>query len=199
MTHASRTGSARAHRTHPAVVFAVDPPGGAYRQRALIAALALWRIEGLTAWQLLVVPFFFAFGNAVEWHVHRGLLHRRVRWLEVFYTRHTPQHHAVFVAADMAIREPRELRLILLPAYALITIVVLTSPVTVALAWIGQPNLAALWVATVVLYVLSYEWLHLAYPPARRQPHRPEPRDRAPAPAPQLHHARTSCTAGTST
>ena len=136
----------------------------------LIAALALWRIEGLTAWQLLVVPFFFAFGNAVEWHVHRGLLHRRVRWLEVFYTRHTPQHHAVFVADDMAIREPRELKLILLPAYAVFAIVLLTSPVTVALAWIGQTNLAALWVATVVLYVLSYEWLHLAYPPPEGSP-----------------------------
>jgi hypothetical protein len=128
-----------------------------------IAALALSRVEGLVAWQLLFVPVFFAFGNAVEWHVHRGLLHRRVRWLEVFYTRHTPQHHMVFVADDMAMRETRELKLILLPAYAVVTIVVLTSPVAVVLAFLGQPNLAALWIMTVVLYVLSYEWLHLAY------------------------------------
>ena len=33
-----------------------------------------------------------------------------------------------------------------------------------AAIWLaGQPNLAALWVSTVVLYVLSYEWFHLAY------------------------------------
>ena len=170
------------------MVFAVDPPAAPTVSGLLIAALALWRIEGLTAWQLLVVPFFFAFGNAVEWHVHRGLLHRRVRWLEVFYTRHTPQHHAVFVAADMAIREPRELRLILLPAYALITIVVLTSPATVALAWIGQPNVAALWVATVASYVLSYEWLHLAFH-LPEGAHRPEPRIARLRRHHELHHA----------
>jgi hypothetical protein len=128
-----------------------------------IAALALSRIEHLAAWQLLFVPVFFAVGNAVEWHVHRDLLHRRVRWLEVFYTRHTPQHHAVFVSDDMALRHRRELKLILLPAYALVGIVILTSPLTLLLAWLGQPNLAALWIVTVVLYVLSYEWLHLAY------------------------------------
>jgi sterol desaturase/sphingolipid hydroxylase (fatty acid hydroxylase superfamily) len=128
-----------------------------------IAALALSRIESLAAWQLLVVPLFLAFGNAIEWHVHRGVLHRRVRWLEVVYTRHTPQHHMVFVADDMALRDLRELKLVLLPAWALLAIVVLTSPIAVVLAWLGQPNLALLWIATVVVYVLSYEWLHLAY------------------------------------
>ena len=109
------------------------------------------------------MPLFLLFGNAVEWHAHRGLLHRRVRFLEVFYVRHTPQHHAVFVADDMAIRSPRELKFVLLPAYGILGILALTSPLTFVLVWAGQGNLAALWVASVVFYVLSYEWLHLAY------------------------------------
>jgi hypothetical protein len=128
-----------------------------------IAAFALSRIEGVTAWQLGLVPLFLVFGNAVEWHAHRGLLHRRVRLLEVLYVRHTPQHHAIFVAGDMALRNARELKLILLPAYGVLAILAVTSPITFFLVWIGQPNVAALWVASAVFYLLAYEWLHLAY------------------------------------
>jgi hypothetical protein len=127
-----------------------------------VAAFALSRIERLTVWQVLLVPVFLAVGNAIEWHAHRGLLHRRVRFLEVLYVRHTPQHHAVFVADDMAIRDPRELKLVLLPAYGVLAILAVTSPITVLFAW-WEPNVAALWVASAVLYLLTYEWLHLAY------------------------------------
>jgi sterol desaturase/sphingolipid hydroxylase (fatty acid hydroxylase superfamily) len=164
MTHASREElraelTGRIPSTYSPTLHLLLPSLGGLA----LGALALSRVEGLTAWQLLLVPVFFAFGNAVEWHVHRGLLHRRVRWLEVFYTRHTPQHHAVFVGQDMALRNARELKLVLLPAYAVFGIVILTSPLALLFLWLRQPNLAALWVATVVLYVLSYEWLHLAY------------------------------------
>ena len=128
-----------------------------------ILLLALSRISDLRAWQLAFVPVFLAFGNAVEWHAHKGLLHRRTWPLEVLYTRHTPQHHAMFVAEDMYIREWRELKFVLLPAYGVVGLVAVTSPVTIALWLGGQPNLAALWVASVVFYILTYEWFHLAY------------------------------------
>jgi sterol desaturase/sphingolipid hydroxylase (fatty acid hydroxylase superfamily) len=128
-----------------------------------IAVLALSRIERLQGWQLTLVPVFLVIGNVVEWHAHRGLLHRRTRFLEVLYVRHTPQHHAVFVATDMAIHDRRELKLVLLPAYGILAILAATSPITLAFLLLGQPNLAALWVASVVAYVLSYEWLHLSY------------------------------------
>jgi hypothetical protein len=128
-----------------------------------IAVFALSRVHDLRPWQLAFVPLFLLFGNAVEWHAHRGMLHRRVRYLEVFFTRHTPQHHAMFVASDMAMRTSRELKFVLLPAYGILGILAVTSPLTFGLVWVGQPNLAALWVASVAFYVLSYEWLHLAY------------------------------------
>ena len=130
---------------------------------AAIVAVALGRIADLQAWQLAFVPVFVLVGNAVEWHAHRDLLHRRTWPLEVLYVRHTPQHHAIYVSDDMAIRDWRELRFVLLPAYALAALVAATSPVAVALSLGGQRNLAALWIATVVVYVLTYEWLHLAY------------------------------------
>lgn len=128
-----------------------------------VVTIALGRIADLQAWQLAFVPAFLVFGNAVEWHAHRDLLHRRTWPLEVLYVRHTPQHHALYVADDMFIRDWRELRFVLLPAYAVLALVAVTSPVTLGLWRAGQGNLAALWVASVVLYVLAYEWLHLAY------------------------------------
>jgi hypothetical protein len=130
---------------------------------AVIAVLALSRVHGLRPWQAALAPLFLLACNAVEWHAHRGLLHRRTRFLEVLYVRHTPQHHQVFVADDMGLRQPRELRLVLMPAYAILVIVAAASPVALALAWVGQPNLAALWIATAAFYVVAYECLHLAY------------------------------------
>ncbi len=128
-----------------------------------ILAFALSRIHDLRAWQVLFVPLFLAFGNAVEWHAHKGLLHKRTWPLEVLYVRHTPQHHAIYVSEDMYIRDWRELKFVLLPAYGVLGIVAVTSPITVALWLAGQSNLAALWLASVVFYMLTYEWFHLAY------------------------------------
>jgi len=128
-----------------------------------IAAFALTRIEALRSWQIALVPLFLVLANAIEWHSHRGLLHRRTRPLEQLYVRHTPQHHAIYVAEDMFIRDWRELKLILLPAWGILAILAASSPVAIVLFALGERNVAALWVATVVVYVLSYEWLHLAY------------------------------------
>jgi len=128
-----------------------------------IAAWALSRIQDLRPWQLALVPVYLVFANAVEWHAHRGVLHRRVRFLGAMYVRHTPQHHGLYVADQMALRSLREVKFILLPPYSLFLILALTAPVPLALLRLGQPNPAALWVASVVGYVLSYEWLHLTY------------------------------------
>jgi len=128
-----------------------------------IAALVLAQIRDLKAWQLLFVPVFLVMGNAIEWHAHRGLLHRRTRFLEVLYIHHTPMHHALYVSDAMTIRSGRELRFVLLPAYGLLAILLASSPIALVFLWMGQPNLAALWVASAVFYILTYEWLHLAY------------------------------------
>ncbi len=128
-----------------------------------IVVFALTRIHGLRAWELAIVPVFLLASNVIEWHAHRDLLHRRTRPLEMLYIRHTPQHHAVFVADDMFIREWRELKLVLLPAWGVLAILVAGLPVALLFLLVGAPNVAALWVASIVSYVLMYEWLHLAY------------------------------------
>ena len=68
-----------------------------------------------------------------------------------------------FVYDDMAMRSRDEFRLVLIPFYGILAIFLTTSPVTVALwAW-ASPNVALLWVATTMGYVVAYEWLHLSY------------------------------------
>jgi sterol desaturase/sphingolipid hydroxylase (fatty acid hydroxylase superfamily) len=69
----------------------------------------------------------------------------------------------VFVADDMFIRDWREVKLVLLPAWGVLAIIVAGLPIALAFWVAGVPNVAALWVASVVGYVLMYEWLHLAY------------------------------------
>jgi hypothetical protein len=129
---------------------------------AVVAAMALCLRE-VRPWQWAFAAGVFLLSNIVEWHAHRDMLHKRWRPLGVLYDRHTPMHHMVFVTGDMAIRSPREFRLVLLPAYGIAAILLVTAP-PAALFWaLGQPNLAALYLLVTTAYVLLYEWLHLAY------------------------------------
>ncbi len=129
---------------------------------ALIVFCGL-HIHELRPWQLLIVPIVFVVSNATEWRMHKYVLHRRRRFVEVIYDRHTPIHHRVYVSDDMAIREWRELRLIMIPAYAFFLLFLLNLPFAVILWASRQHNLALLYTMTTTAYVLSYEWMHLCF------------------------------------
>ena len=127
------------------------------------ALAALLLLRGLRPLELLTVPVVFRLSNMTEWRAHRDLLHKR-RWpLEVLYDRHTPEHHRIFITEDMAIRDRRELRLVLIPAYGILTVALGAAPVPIAAALLGLTNVGLLFLATSMAYVVSYEWLHLAY------------------------------------
>lgn len=164
MTHASRAEFreellARVPRRYSPAAHLVLPPLAAIG----IAAFAISRLHDLRLWQVALVPVFLIIGNALEWHAHRGLLHRRTRFLEILYIHHTPQHHALYVSDAMDIHSARELRFVLLPAYGILAILASTSPIVLLFLALGQLNLAALWIASAAAYLVSYEWLHLAY------------------------------------
>ncbi len=127
----------------------------------IVVALSL--IEHLTAWQLLTVPVVYVFANANEWTIHRMALHRRNPLAPVLYDQHTPKHHMLYVTDDMAVRDRREYRLVLIPAYGLFLIFATTLPITAAIWWLGSRNVACLYAATAIAYTVSYEWLHLSY------------------------------------
>jgi len=127
---------------------------------AVDAAVSL--MHGVRWWQVALVPVFAGVMNALEWHAHRGLLHRHVRPLGMLHRRHL-EHHAVYVRGDMVMQDPRELRIVFLPAVGIVAVFAVALPAALAFLFAGQRNLALLWVATSVGYVMAYEWLHLAW------------------------------------
>jgi len=127
----------------------------------IAAAIAL--LDRPSVLELLTVPVVLVLVNLNEWHIHRNVLHRRTWPLEVLFWRHTPEHHVIFVRDDMAMRSAQEFRLVLIPFYGILAIFVTTLPLTAALWLLVSPNVALLWVASTMGYVVAYEWLHLAY------------------------------------
>lgn len=125
-------------------------------------AIGLWLLEDVRVWQLAAAGGFFALVCHVEWWAHRHVLHRRVPLLGALFDEHTPEHHAIFLTDEMAIRDLSEARLVLIPSSGIAAIVLAISPVAAAIAWAGQPNLAALFLIVSAGYVVSYEWIHLA-------------------------------------
>ncbi len=127
----------------------------------ILVALSLLR--DVTASQLLTVPIVYLLANANEWTIHRWALHRRNPLAPVLYEQHTPKHHMLYITDDMAIRDPREYRLVLIPAYGLFLIFVTSLPITALIWWLVSRNVACLYAATAIGYAVSYEWLHLSY------------------------------------
>jgi len=128
-----------------------------------IIATSLWLMRGFRWLDLIVVPLTYVLLNAGEWAVHKGLLHKRRPHFELLYDRHTPLHHMVFVTEDMSLRSWREFRLVLMPAPAILAAFLLALPLPALLLLVGQWNMAMLCAATLMFYMVSYEWLHLAY------------------------------------
>lgn len=129
----------------------------------LAAVFAAAQIRQLRLIELCAVPITVLIGFGFEWSVHKTVLHRRVRGLEVIYERHELQHHVAFTHDDMAMRGPRELQLILMPAYAIVLIALFNAPIAYVAARLVSPNVGYLYLLTAMAFFLSYEWLHLAY------------------------------------
>ena len=125
--------------------------------------VALGSIVDLQPLELLTVPFVYLFANAFEWWIHGNALHHRNPLAPVLYDQHTPRHHMLYLTDDMAIRDKREYRLVLIPGYGLMMIFVGQGVVSSLLWWLGFHNVACLYVATAIAYAVSYEWLHFSY------------------------------------
>ena len=128
-----------------------------------VLALALYELHGVRPIELLVIPAVFLVANGFEWRVHKDVLHRRLRPVELIYQRHTPEHHAVYMTNDMAMRSPREFRLVLMPAMGILGIVVAATPLAFGLRLLLGANCGWLFLVTSALYMVLYEVSHLSY------------------------------------
>ena len=137
---------------------------------AAICAVAIHFMNGLRAIELLMLPGMFLLSNAGEWLAHRYMLHERLPLVGEIYERHELQHHQVYVDGDMAMRHPRELQMILVPAYAVLLLLLSMVPFAALAAWLLSINCAMLVIVCALTYFVIYEWLHFSYhmPPASR-------------------------------
>jgi sterol desaturase/sphingolipid hydroxylase (fatty acid hydroxylase superfamily) len=130
---------------------------------AVLAVALFWGIHDLVWQELLVVPAMLVISNFGEHHAHRRLLHRRVPGFTILYDQHTPRHHVIYTAGDMAIRAARELKLVLIPAFGVGLITVSVSPFAIGAALLLSPNAGWLVLTGTALYVVTYEVTHLLY------------------------------------
>ena len=130
---------------------------------AAILVLAIANLRAVSAAELLMMPAVFCISNFVEWLAHRYLLHRRTWPMHVLYDRHTPEHHRVYQVGDMAIRDWRELRLVLIPATGVLGIVLIMMPGAWLAGTLLGPNAGWLFLLTSSGYVVSYELTHFVY------------------------------------
>jgi len=130
---------------------------------SVVAGVALSQVRGLSALELLAVPLTLLVSFAFEWRVHKHVLHRKAPLLGLIYRRHELMHHVIYTDEDMAMRSPRELWLILMPAYAIVLVFVMVAPFAAVLALLAGSNVAMLMLATSMGFFLTYEWLHMAY------------------------------------
>lgn len=129
----------------------------------LVASIASLAKLAVRWTDLLVIPGVVLFANYFEWRVHKHVLHRRFWPFEVIYDKHTPMHHMIYVEEDMALRDVRELRLVLIPAAGVLGIVLAASPVAIGIAWLWSSAAGWLFLLTSSLFMVSYEVLHLCY------------------------------------
>lgn len=125
--------------------------------------VGVWGLHAPRAIDFLAIPITFLLSNLFEWRAHKDLLHHRRIPFHILYDRHTPEHHMVFGYDDMAVRDWKELRLVLIPAFGVAGIVVMMAPIAYALAKVFNPNVGWLFLITSALYVVGYELSHLSY------------------------------------
>lgn len=128
-----------------------------------LLALAIKSIDGLKPWELWTVPLTYVSGLGLEWRLHKDALHRRLPLVSLLYERHEKMHHVIYTHEDMAVRSPRELSLVLLPAFAIVAIAIGMLPLVLGVMQLVSKNCAMLFLGTAMMFFLSYEWLHAAY------------------------------------
>jgi hypothetical protein len=125
--------------------------------------LCALKIKHPTWKEFLTIPVLFFVANAAEWRAHKSLLHRRTWPFYPLYDQHTPKHHALFHYDTMEIRSKRELYLVLIPSFGVLTIVVATVPFAILCGKLISPNTGWLLLVSSAIYVVTYELTHLSY------------------------------------
>jgi hypothetical protein len=129
---------------------------------AVLLTVAAFVARRASAAEWLLIPAFWVFANFFEWTVHRFPMHRPLV-PRMMFRNHAGIHHGAFSDDNMAMRDSRELWLIMMPWYTILLLLVAASPVAIIAAWIGGPPLAGIFYIGALTYFLFYETIHALY------------------------------------
>jgi sterol desaturase/sphingolipid hydroxylase (fatty acid hydroxylase superfamily) len=122
------------------------------------------RVHDVRPIEWLAIPVTFMIANTGEYLGHRGPMHHPRRGLRLLYQRHAGQHHRFFTHESMPCVSSRDFKMVLFPPVMLAFFLGgLATPIGLVLFLVAGANVAWLYVATLMAYFLTYEWLHLAY------------------------------------
>jgi hypothetical protein len=127
----------------------------------VIAALRLREVQ---LWECTCVPLVFVLANFFEWFVHKNVLHHRQPGpLAELFDKHTPEHHAMYHETDMAVRDVREFRLVLIPAVGVLGAILSAAPLGYLAGRLLSANCGWFVMLTAAGYMAGYELSHLTY------------------------------------
>jgi hypothetical protein len=114
--------------------------------------------------ELLIIPIGFLYINFAEYFGHKGPMHHRRKKLDKVFIRHTLQHHRFFTKDHMSFDSLQDAKAVLFPPVLLLFFFfAFTVPVALLFYFFWSLNAALLFIVTVFIYYLNYEWLHFAY------------------------------------
>lgn len=126
---------------------------------AFALAFFISRLGDVRPWEWLAVPAGLLLQNWGEYKIHKGLGHEKKRFDEMFYKRHTGDHHSFFAPNQMSFELMHDWRVILFPAWL---IVISTTMFLAGWFVVSQwnANVAALFFGSMLLGYMLYETLH---------------------------------------
>ncbi|MFT7683822.1 MAG: hypothetical protein ACI935_003345 [Moritella dasanensis] len=122
------------------------------------------QLNEVILWEWLIFPCTMIVVNFAEYYAHRWLGHRKTKYGQLFYQRHTGDHHSFFLEHAMAFSSPRDWRVVLFPLYLIFAFTIgLIVPVGYLLAQGFSWNVAYLYAAAGISGYLFYEIMHFSY------------------------------------
>jgi sterol desaturase/sphingolipid hydroxylase (fatty acid hydroxylase superfamily) len=111
-----------------------------------------------------MVPLAFLQGNLLEYLGHRFLLHGGRKRAYPAFRRHVLQHHMFHTDHHMSSTRLTDMRLVFFPALGMLAFITVLILPHVLVVWpLAGANAARLFVATMLVYFLNYEWMHFAF------------------------------------
>jgi hypothetical protein len=129
-----------------------------------VITYCLWNLSKPSSLELLTIPVTFLYANFIEYVLHRWPMHRKVPLMYIFFQRHTLDHHHFYTDDAMAFETHRDVRMVLFPPEMIFFLIAAFAvPIGYIVSLFLGLNVAYLFVAMGIGYILNYEFFHFLY------------------------------------